>query len=146
MTLIDIPSSFVSDVLSRIDAVVQKKSIEKLAFFSGHDNTLEPLTMAYGVNNGHSPAYAALMRIELLDGGTPLSVIYSSQGNQGDLIRVYYDDTPLIFPGCGSTTCKYSIFKKISEQLVKASTRCNVNIHEEDSSPKRFVHTQDRRS
>lgn len=52
-----------------MDFAAQNKTAERLAIYSGHDNTLEPLTMAFGVNNGDSPPYAALMRIELLDSG-----------------------------------------------------------------------------
>ena len=64
------------DIIVRMDAVVSNKTKEQLALFSGHDNTLEPLTMAWGTNSGESPPYAALMRIELLDGGLFFFVFY----------------------------------------------------------------------
>jgi len=120
--------SFVADFLARIDLASSNQTLEKLAIYSAHDNTLEPLTMAYNVNNGDSPPYAVLMRIELLNGGS------------SDLIRAYYDNQPLLFPGCPSTTCDYKLFKKVSQQLIAASEQCNQLSHPiKEETPRRSL-------
>jgi len=106
--------SFVTDFYNRLENVVQNKTNERLAIFSGHDNTVEPLLVALGVEPTGSPPYAAIMRIELLDGG-----------EQGDLIRLYYDDRLLTIPLCGGySTCPYAIFRQLCKDLVAASSYC----------------------
>lgn len=60
--------SFLRDVYARIQGVHQNTSLEKAAFFSGHDTTLLPILAALGNSFNIWPPYASLMRIELLNG------------------------------------------------------------------------------
>jgi len=105
-------SRFISEVIERIEDVSKGRSKENLALFSGHDTTLFPLLMAYGVNQGWPP-YASMMRIELLDGVTE------------DIITVYYNNEPVLIPGCDSYFCPWSTFSKLSYNLIAADQFCD---------------------
>eukprot|EP01126_Amoeba_proteus_P057185 TRINITY_DN725_c0_g1_i7.p1 TRINITY_DN725_c0_g1~~TRINITY_DN725_c0_g1_i7.p1 ORF type:complete len:216 (-),score=32.12 TRINITY_DN725_c0_g1_i7:55-702(-) len=108
--------SFVSDVLSRIDAVVSGGSSEKLAVFSGHDTTLSPLTAAFGVDEDMTPPYASLMRIEVVDAGS----------DGGLMIQAFYNNNLLTLPGCSGFLCSFTEFKQLSQSLIILShLRCN---------------------
>eukprot|EP01126_Amoeba_proteus_P020686 TRINITY_DN2102_c0_g1_i16.p1 TRINITY_DN2102_c0_g1~~TRINITY_DN2102_c0_g1_i16.p1 ORF type:complete len:361 (-),score=58.34 TRINITY_DN2102_c0_g1_i16:336-1418(-) len=61
-------ASFINEVITKIDSVARNESEEKLAIFSGHDVTVLPFVLAYGVWDNVWPAYASLIRIELLEG------------------------------------------------------------------------------
>lgn len=115
--------------MNNINDVATNQTQQLFALFSGHDTTVLPFIMAYNAwEDGLWPAYASLIRIELLKGKN-ISRFAKTKGPSGDLIRMYYNDQLLNIPGCGSQTCPYEKFKAISENIARAAQYCHSKTH-----------------
>jgi len=114
--------SFLHDIIDLIDAVHVGSSEVKFALYSGHDTTLLPFLMSYRIWDGKWPAYASMLRIEVL-----------TDENSMEFIRIIYNSIESILPDCNyQNPCPYEQFRDITMNIIEGSYLCGVE------SPKKF--------
>jgi len=77
--------------------------------WSGHDTSIMPFLMAYGLPPTQWVAYASVLIIELYD---------NPEFSSGAAIRMIYNQEALSIPGCGGTLCDWGVFSGITQSLI----------------------------
>jgi len=94
----------------------------KFVLFSGHDTTLLPILLAYGlrdIKNTQSVAYASHIVYEIYE---------EKRGSY--YIRFIYNATEYLIPGCDDVLCSFDIFSQLMEELlpIDVETTCASSI------------------
>jgi len=85
-------------------------SYPNFALFSGHDTSILPILVSYGLqstNNPQAVAYSSHLVFE------------TYQDNEGvGYVRFIYNSQEYLIPGCDGVLCSFDIFAKITEELL----------------------------
>lgn len=104
--------SFVAEQVARLEQAVNGQAGGlKLAYFSGHDTTLWPLSFAYGFGSiEYWPPYASHMEIELWQ---------SRSGSRDFYVRFFFNGRPMPTLGCNTPgPCPWNTFRQAIADVI----------------------------
>lgn len=96
-------SEFFKIIIKNFDLAITGMTDLRFSLYSAHDTTLAGFLSGLRVFNNKNPPFASTLLFELHNEG---AIYY---------VKVIYNDTPQIIPGCDVVMCPYTVFRGILE-------------------------------